>query len=326
MPIDQFGFPNRLMDTGLISYGDGRELNIDLDAFREMLLQNKRYHTPVQVNEGEFLPPGWVNPAMIGNQERDIDQLGLASFDLWRDLDANIWNASQQGLSRKGLMGQYDANTHDIFLNVDANRADYDYAYPSEDWGKYSVVSHETVHPWTLQSTWDDINEINPLLNLDWYDKPDEAIWSDPTKNPHLDPTLIQPYRSAYDRMHDYLAWNAANYSGFSGYPVGATTNFEYGPFKEHRNWQPTALDVKRMSELNDLARSWNEGTWKPVNTRKESFIRGDEPRRVGNMPRVDEPRPVISRSSSYGNPHYTPSQYITRRGNSTGGIVSLML
>jgi len=50
MPIDQFGSPNpfRTMDTGLISYGDGRELNVDLDAFREMLWQNKRYNTPVR--------------------------------------------------------------------------------------------------------------------------------------------------------------------------------------------------------------------------------------------------------------------------------------
>ena len=305
-----------------LSSDTSRELNVDLDAYREMLLQNKRYPLPTFLEGDKYTHSGWVHPAMQEKQERDIDQLGLASFDFWKDLDANVWNASRKGLDQKGLMGQYDHNTHDIFLNIDANRAAYEYSFPNEEWGKYSVLSHETVHPFTLQRTWDDINEINPLLNLDWYNKDDPEIWSE--GNVHQDPTKIQDSRSSYDRMHDYLAWNANNYAGFSGYPATAQSSqpgVKYGPFMPHHNYYPTKLDVTRMSELNNLAKSWNEGTWQPANTRKESFIRGDEPRRVGNMPRVTEPR--IRRDHPFaGNPHKEKYQI----GNSTGGLVSLVL
>ena len=324
MSLDRFGFPSLSMgDTDLVSYDNGRELNVDLDAFREMLLQNKKYPLPTFLEGDKYTHPGWVHPAMQKKQEMDIDQLGLASFDFWRNLDANIWNASKKGQRGDTPFGQYDPTTHDIFLNVDRYKDDYATSFPNEEWGKYATVSHETVHPFTLQSTWDDINEINPLLNLDWYNQDDPEIWSE--GNIHQDPTKIQDYRSADDRIHDYLAWNANNYAGFSGYPKkweSENTDMTFGPFIPHHNYHPTKLDVTRMSELNNLAKSWNEGTWQPANTRKESFIRGDEPRRVGNMPRPTEPR--IRRDHPFaGNPHQ--EKYSIGPFN-TGGIVSLML
>ena len=352
MPIEPFSLLDRMRDSGLISYDDGRELNVDLDSYREMLLQNKRYPNPVLDEHGEYTHSGWAHPATIGNQEMDIDQLGLASFDLWKDLDANVWNASQKGLNREGLMGQYDDTSHDIFLNIDANRDIYDYAFPNEDWGKYSVLSHETGHPFTgpnpakhlEEGTWVDMNEINPLLNLDWYDNPDEEIWSE--GNVREDPIHEWHPWHPYDRIHNYLAWNAANYAGFSGYPEKSKSKTDEfgrvrqttrgGPFVPHHNWKPTALDVTRMAELNDLARSWNEGTWQPINTRKESYISGNDPQKIGNMPRIDRDWNIPRTGWFAGNPHKdlinefrrskkTPQPKGTERF-STGGLVSLVL